>query len=222
MGRRLCPARGRRFAGLALPSGGGGRRFRPDFAATAGPTGPTRWGLGREALGRARVGPAQFARPPARASQAVSLSSAAPLGAAALAATRRSVRAAERGRAFFRPALALPACSAARGAWAKAGFAPFGNPTGSFFTRFFPSRPRFFRPDIPAPPLPPLFFVFLACVRRNIKKNGRGPLLRSLPDRMRRGGEAQGRIRSGLNPIRSRGRKTDSACRFSRRFRRRL
>lgn len=35
MGRRLRSARGRRFAGLALPSRGGGRRFRPDFAATA-------------------------------------------------------------------------------------------------------------------------------------------------------------------------------------------
>ena len=198
MGRRLRSARGRRFAGLALPSRGGGRRFRPDFAATARAAWPNALRSGSRG---AWPGPRR--------------------GCAICAAARKGVSrvSSKQRRAFGRSGLDRKPWPQPVGAFAQPnGAEPFfagrppcrpvrrlGAPGPKRASRRSEIRrdlfcPAFIRCDSPAPSLSPLsrlffpfsFFCFPCLGLRSPqqKKNGLSPLFRSLVARMRRGEEA--------------------------------
>lgn len=137
--------------------------FAPITPQRRGPLGPTRCGSGRGALGRARAGAAQFARPPARAFQESHLSSVAPLGAAALAeglGRNPSERSRSRtGPSLFSPGARLAGLFGGLGRRGQSGLRAVRKSDGIFFPRFYPLR---FPRSVSFSPLSPLFpFLFV-------------------------------------------------------------
>ena len=199
-----------------------GGAFAPILPQRRGPLGPTRWGLGSRS---AWPGPRWACAICAAARKGVSSSlikQCRAFGRSGLGRNPSERSRSRTGPSLFSPGARLAGLFGGSGRLGQSGLRSVRKSDGIFFHPLFSLTPPLFPPRYPRSASPSSLFCFPCLRSPKHKKNGRGPLLRSLPDRMRRGGEAQGRIRSGLNPIRSRGRKTDSACRFSRRFRRRL